>query len=160
MTVDDIQLKNFFKIWTPWKLDSLIINWFSLKIGLIKATFYMDEILKPIKSALKEIYIQSFSFSSKESQQVIKSAFNCEKLNFCWCEIQCSKALDFITIDPYKIKCLGFQNWGNPKIENNKTDWIKNPSSFENIIDAISKCTLKYILEKLNIFSKSNTRKW
>ena len=82
-----------------------------------------------------------------------------KKLNFCWCEIQCSEALDFITIDPYKIKWLGFQNCGNPKIENNKTEWIKTPSSFENIIDAISKCTLKYILEKLNIFQNPTLEK-
>ena len=110
--------------------------------------FYMDSISKAIKSVSKEIYLTCFEIKEIELEQIIKSASNWERLILDFSDIHCSKKLDFGASAKYKINFLSFVSCGSP---DRKTDWKITPSSFKNIVEAISKSGLKDSLQEVDI---------
>ena len=153
------ELNSFFQNWVPSKLDLLSVNyWINTYIG-IKMGFYIDSISKAMKSVEKEIYLNCFEIKESELEQIIKSASNWERLVLCFCDIHCSRKLDFGVSAKYKIKFLGFANCGNIFYNDRKTDWISTPSCFKNIVEAISKSGLRDSLEQVDIYDNETLNK-
>ena len=145
------ELNSFFKNWVPSKLDFLWVNHISSSNTGIKIGFYIDSISKAIKSVSKEIYLECFEMKESELEQIIKSASNWERLILQNGDIHCSKKLDFSVSSKYKINYLSFKYCGNTYSKDRKTDWISTPSSFRNIVSAISRSGLKDSLQQVNI---------
>ena len=97
------ELNSFFKNWVPSKLDLLWVNDFSNTGTGIKMDFYIDSILKAIKSVSKEIYLRCFEIKEFELEQIIKSASNWERLIIRYSDIHCLKKLDISVYTKYKI---------------------------------------------------------
>ena len=81
-----------------------------------------------------------FDVSEEDLQQIIKASANAKCVYLDDCDIHCSKPLDFSTQSIYKTEELSFEGCGDG---DRKSDWIADPSLFENIVEAISKCGLK-----------------
>ena len=145
------ELNSFFQNWVPSKIDLLLLNYFCNTSTGIKMDFYIDSISKAIKSVKKEIYITCFEIKEPELEQIIKSAYNWERLIIHYCDIHCSKKLDFSGSDKYKTKFLSFEWCGDTDDEDRKSDWVTTPSCFRNIAEAISKSGLKDSLEEVDI---------
>ena len=84
-----------------------------------------------------EIYLNCFEIKEPELEQIIKSASNWERLIIDYCDIHCSKKLDFSVYGKYKTKFLSFATCGNTYLGFRKSDWIKTPFCFKNIVEAI-----------------------
>ena len=153
------ELNSFFQNWVPSKLDLLSVNYWSNTLSGIKMDFYIDSISKIIKSVEKEIYLTWFEIKEAELEQIIKSASNWERLILCCCDIHCSKKLDFSGYEKCKIKFLSFVTCGSTNFKDRKSDWIKTPSCFKNIVEAISKSGLRDSLEQVDIFWNSTLNK-
>ena len=145
------ELNSFFQNWVPSKIELLSVNYPKNTPTGIKMDFYIDSISKAIKSASKEIFLNCFEIKEAELEQIIKSASNWERLILCYCDIHCSKKLDFSGSNKCKIKFLGFGECGHTSYEDRKTDWKSTPSSFKNIVEAISKSGLKDSLQQVDI---------
>ena len=145
------ELNSFFQNWVPSKIELLSVNYPKNTPTGIKMDFYIDSISKAIKSASKEIFLNCFEIKEAELEQIIKSASNWERLILCYCDIHCSKKLDFGVSAKYKIKFLGFAQCGYTGTKDRKTDWISTPSCFKNIVEAISKSGLKDSLQQVDI---------
>ena len=154
----DKELNSFFKNWVPSKFDLLWVNNFPKAGTGIKMGFYVDSISKAIKSVSKEIYLLCFEIKESELEQIVKSAYNLERLIFRYCDIHCSKKLDFRVSGKYNIKFLSFANCGNTYAKDRKSDWKSTPSAFKNIVEAISKSGLKDSLQQVDIYA-NNTLK-
>ena len=89
-----------------------------------------------------------FDISEEDLQKIIISSTNVESVSLTNCDIHCSKPLDFSSQQVYKTKQLIFDGCGK---EDRKSDWIADPSLFENIVEAISKCGLRDSLNKIDI---------
>ena len=144
------ELNSFFKNWVPSKLDLLHVNYnYNTGIG-IKMDFYVDSISKAIRSVSKEIYLTCFEINESELEKITKSASNWERLIFHYCDIYCLKKLDFSGPTKYKIYYLSFAICGSIT-PYRKSDWKSTPSSFKNIVEAISKSGLKDSLQQVDI---------
>ena len=150
---------HFFQNWVPSKLDLLLVNFPHNNSTGIKMNFYIDSISKAIRSVSKEIYLSCFEIKEHELEQIIKSASNWERLIFYFSDIHCSKKLDFGVSVKYKIKFLSFYNCGNTSFKDRKSDWKKTPSSFKNIVEAISKSGLKDSLQEVDIWDNQTLKK-
>ena len=145
------ELKSFFRNWVPSKLGFLSFNnYYNIHTG-IKMSFYIDSISKAITSVSEEIYLFRFEIKESELEQIIKCASNWEKLILCNSDIHCSKKLDFSVSAKCKIKLLSFPYWGYTAFPERKSDWMSTPSSFKNIVEAISKSRLKDSLQQVDI---------
>ena len=153
------ELNSFFQNWFPSKLDLLWVNYNWNTCTGIKMDFYIDSISKAIKSVQKEIYLDCFEIREPELEQIIKSSFNWERLIFRFSDIHCSKKLDFGVSSKYKIKFLSFYKCGNTDYKERKSDWMSTPSSFKNIVEAISKSGLKDSLEQVDIYYNQTLKK-
>ena len=144
------ELNSFFQNWVPSKLDLFAINYpYSTYTG-IKMEFYVNSILKAMKSVSKEIYLSCFEIKEEELEQIIKSSSSWERLIIYSCDIHCSKKLDFSVSAKYKIKFLSF-TWCGHTDSHRKSDWMSTPSCFKNIVEAISKSGLRDSLEEVDI---------
>ena len=153
------ELNSFFQNWVPSKIDLLWVNYlWNTRTG-IKMDFYIDSISKAIKSVQKEIYLTWFEIKEPELEQIIKSASNWERLVLRYSDIHCLKKLDFSASSKYKIKFLSFYNCGNTDYKARKSDWKTTPSSFKNIVEAISKSGLKDSLEQIDIYGNNTLKK-
>ena len=153
------ELNSFFQNWVPSKIDLLSVNYlWNTRTG-IKMGFYIDSISKAIKSVEKEIYLYCFEIKETELEQIIKSSSNWERLILRFCDIHCSKKLDFSGSAKYKIKFLSFASCGNTDYKERKSDWMSTPSSFKNIVEAISKSGLKDSLEQVDIYRNQTLKK-
>ena len=145
------ELNSFFQNWIPSKIHLLSVNYnYSTETG-IKMEFYVNSISKAMKSVSKEIYLGCFEIKEAELEQIIKSASNWERLIFYFSDIHCSKKLDFGLSGKYKIKFLSFTWCGYTDYIARKSDWKTSPSSFKNIVEAISKSGLRDSLEEVDI---------
>ena len=131
------ELNSFFQNWVPSKIDLLSVNYPKNTPTGIKMDFYIDSISKTMKSVQKEIYLNCFEIKEPELEQIIKSASNWERLIIDYCDIHCSKKLDFSGYGKYKTKFLSFATCGNTYLGFRKSDWIKTPFCFKNIVEAI-----------------------
>ena len=148
----DQSLCSFFDNWIPPQLDLLCINNAQIsKIG-IKAGFYINSLWSAIRSVTKEVALYCFEFTERELEQVVKAAYNSERIIISFCDIRCSTSLDFNISQKYKTKFISFQASGRTDYNERTTDWKTDPSKFENIVDAISKCGLKDSLEQVDIW--------
>ena len=153
------ELNSFFQNWVPSKLDLLSVNYcYNTHTG-IKMGFYIDSISKAIKSVQKEIYLVCFEIKEPELEQIIKSASNWERLVLRYCDIHCSKKLDFCVSTKYKIKFLSFVLCGYTGLSSRKSDWISTRSCFKNIVEAISKSGLRDSLEEVDIMYNDTLKK-
>ena len=152
------ELNSFFKNWVPSKLDLLSVNYTRNSPTGIKMDFYIDSISKAIQSVEQEIYLEWFEIKELELEQIIKSASNWERLILSFSNIHCSKKLDFSVSAKYKIKFLSFTYCGETG-NYRKSDWIKTPSCFKNIVEAISKSGLKDSLEEVDIYGNYTLNK-
>ena len=148
----DLDYNAFFENWFPPKLQLFCLNCPRYDATAIKAEFYINSLWKAVSSVTKEVFIDCFEFSEAELEQIIKSTSNAERVVLNYWDIRCSTVLDFGSEIKHKIKHLSFEQWG---YSDKKTDWISNPSCYENIINAISKCELKSSLQEINIFFNS-----
>ena len=153
------ELNSFFQNWVPSKLDLFSVNHAYKTDTGIKMDFYIDSISKAIKSVSKEIYLECFEIKEAELEQIIKSSSNWERLIIRYSDIHCSKKLDFSVSSKYKIKFLSFYNCGNTDYKDRKSDWIKTPSCFKNIVEAISKSGLRDSLEQVDIYGNTTLNK-
>ena len=151
----DLDYNAFFENWFPPKLQLFCLNCPRYDATAIKAEFYINSLWKAVSSVTKEVFIDCFEFSETELEQIIKSASNAERVVLNYWDIRCSTVLDFGSDIKYKIKHLSFEQWGYNQDFYRTTDWKLNPSCFENIINAISKCELKSSLEEINIYGNS-----
>ena len=87
-----------------------------------------------------------FDVSEEDLQKIIKASANAKCVYLKECDIHCSKPLDFSTQQVYKTFQLSFEGCGN---KNRKSDWIADPSLFENIVEAVSKCGLRDSLKNI-----------
>ena len=147
------KLNSFFQNWVPSKLDLLWVNYSSNTDTWIKMDFYIDSIPKAIKSVSKEIYLECFEIKEPELEQIIRSASNWERLILHYCDIHCSRKLDFGVSAKYRIKFLSFATCGSKYSINRKSDWVSTPSCFKNIVEAIYKSWLKDSLEEVDIWN-------
>ena len=131
------ELNSFFQNWVPSKIDLLSVNYPKNTPTGIKMDFYIDSISKTMKSVQKEIYLNCFEIKEPELEQIIKSASNWERLIIDYCDIHCSKKLDFSVYGKYKTKFFSFATCGNTYLGFRKSDWIKTPFCFKNIVEAI-----------------------
>ena len=145
------ELNTFFQNWVPAKLDLFSVNYYRNTYTGIKIGFYFDSILKAIKSVEKEIYLRCFEIKESELEQIIKSASNWERLILSFSDIHCSRKLDFGVSVKYKVKFLSFESCGSTYSSDRKSDWKTTPSSFKNIVEAISKSGLKDSLQQVDI---------
>ena len=153
------ELNSFFQNWVPSKLDLLSVNYWSNTLSGIKMDFYIDSISKIINSVEKEIYLTWFEIKEPELEQIIKSSSNWERLILCCCDIHCSKKLDFSGYEKCKIKFLSFVTCGYTNFKDRISDWIKTPSCFKNIVEAISKSGLRDSLEQVDIIYNTTLNK-
>ena len=153
------ELNSFLQNWVPSKIDLLWVNYPSNTPTGIKMGFYIDSMSKAIKSVSKEIYLRCFEIKEPELEQIIKSASNWERLILRFSDIHCSKKLDFGVSDKCKIKFLSFAYCGYTGSEYRKSDWISTPSSFKNIVEAISKSGLKDSLQEVDIYYNHTLKK-
>ena len=147
-------LNNFLDACIPLKLDLLLVNFNPSNNKGIKMSYYLDSLWKAIKGVSKEVYLYCFELIAEELQEVIKSAYNWERLAIGFSSIHCSDALDFNIKSKYNIKFLSFAGCGNSYSEIT-TDWKYNPSDFESIVKAISESGLKSSLEIVDIYNCS-----
>ena len=145
------ELNSFLIKWVPSKLDLLLVNYFHNTQKGIKIGFYINSISKAIRSVSKEIYLTCFEIKEYELEQIVKFASNWERLILCYCDIHCSKKLDFSVSGKCKTKFLSFTECGDTDSKNRKADWISTPSSFKNIVEAISKSRLRDSLQQVDI---------
>ena len=145
------ELNSFFGNWVPSKIELLSVNFLkNTHIG-IKIGFYIDSISKAIKSVEKLIYLNCFEIKESELEHIVKSASDWERLVLRYCDIHCSKKLDFSISGKYKIKFLSFTWCGSTDSSYRKSDWKSNPSCFKNIVEAISESGLKDSLQEVDI---------
>ena len=139
----------------PFQLDYLNIRNWSL-LSLIKPRYSICSLSKAVSTVVYYLNIEDFELSAKELQQIIRAACNVIDVVFNSCSIHCSTVLDFGPDIKYKTEELSFEWWGVTKFKNLTTDWIDNPSSFTNIVDAIGNCGLRHSLKRINIkFNKT-----
>ena len=147
----DKELNLFLQNWVPSKIELLLVNFYRNTSAGIKMDFYVDSISKAIRSVTKEIFFECIEIKESELEQIIKSASNWERLILRFSDIHCSKNLDFGVSAKYKIKFLSFAFCGSTDYSERKSDWKLIPSSFKNIVEAISKSGLKDSLEEIDI---------
>ena len=148
----DEEIRYFLEHWTPAEFPLFVFNYEPIEDTWIKSNFYINSLCRTVRSVTEEVYIRYFDFSVEDLEQVIKAAFNSERLIFSLCNIHSSKPLDLSIAEKYNIKYLSFQFCGDSS--EFTTDWISDPLVFSNIIDAIGGCGLRNSLEQINI--KSN----
>ena len=117
----------------------------------IKADFYIESLCKMLKAVSSEAYIRCLKLTASNLEQVVKASSNSERLVIRYCDVSCSVALDFTTINKYKTKFLSFYSWGYDS--NRNSDFKSAPASFENIVEAMAKSGLKDSLQTLDINS-------
>ena len=145
------KLTAFLQNWVPSKLDLFLVNFPYNSRTEIKMDFYIGSISKSIILVTKEIYLWCFEIKESELEWIIKSASNWERLILRFSDIHCSRKLDFSVSVKCKIKFLSFYNCGFNNSKERKTDWISTPSTFKNIVEAISRSKLKDSLEEVDI---------
>ena len=145
------KLNSFLQNWVPFKLDMLWVNYYCNIYKAIKMDFYIDSISKAIRSVSTEIYFWCFGIKEPELEQIIKSASNWERLTFSYCDIHCSKKLDFSGSAKYKIKLLSFISCARVNSTYGNSDWKTTPSCFKNIVEAIARSRLKDSLQEVDI---------
>ena len=155
----DKEAKYFLENLIPNKIKFITIISKSINNKGIKVDNYLDAISNAIKLALDDVLIYHFEINEEGLEKIVKSAFNSTRLKLYYCEIHCSKTLDFIVKGKYRIKTIEFNCCGNTGAAEIKTDWKTNPSSFENIVKAISKCGLKYSLDEAYIGGNQTLKK-
>ena len=143
---------SFLNYCTPTHLSLFTFNcWRNLPTE-IKSEFYIKVFSKVVARTFKEAFFFNIDFSTKDLQTVVKAACNVERIAFRFCCIHCSSGLDFGADLSYKTKHLSFQCWGALNYRRTTTCWIKNPSCFSLVLDAIGNCGLWTSLQKLNIY--------
>ena len=137
---EDKQLNSFFEYCCPLEIKDMDINTENESKGGIKLSYYIDSLVKAVSGVSERLLMYYFDISEEDLQQIIKASVNAKYAYFENSDIHCSKPLDFSTQHVYKTNYLSFEGCGS---KNRKSDWIADPSLFENIVEAISKCGLR-----------------
>ena len=156
---EDKIINSFLDNWVSSQFELLLLNYSSISPAGVSMDLYINSITEAIKYVTKEIYLRCFEITETELEQIVKSAYNWERLIFRFCDIHCSKRLDFSISEKYNIKFLSFWHCGNTDYPIRKTDWKKNPSLFKSILDSISSCGLKSSLETIDIWGNDTLNK-
>ena len=147
----DADLVSFLSLWMPARLQKLKVNYVeSCRTG-IKSKFYVKAFAEAAARTTEEVFFKCINFRTKDLQTVVRAAHNAERIVFDFCNIHCSSGLDFGADLTYKTKLLSFQGWGETDCKERTTDWIKDPYSFSQIVDAIGDSGLKASLQEINI---------
>ena len=94
----------------------------------------------------KEVFIGDFKLSKEAFMQIVKASAGSERLVFCDSQIDLSSDIDFSGPD-YKTSYLSFRYVGQHVVNN----WKNNSECLKKVIKAISLCTLKDSLQKLDV---------
>ena len=144
------------------KQNKAIINHFVLEGGNWRATYdhewininyYIDGIEKWCEVTKKDIFINLWLYSKSNFERIVKASCNTLRLHIRNSRIQLYDEYDFSGPE-YKTTYLSFAYCG----DHSDDDWTNNPSRFENIIKAISKCGLKESLQVINIDNTGITK--
>ena len=156
---NDKCLNRFLQECTPSSISLLSINWYRNNEIAIKSSYYINSLWKVAATTANEIFFYCIDFSAEDLQTVIKAARNTERIVFSFCCIHCSSCLDFGVDQSYNTKFLSFQHWGRTDYKERTTDWINNPSCFENIVNAICSSGMKASLQKVSIYRNNTLNK-
>ena len=137
--------------WIPSQLRLLCFNCRTDSSFVIKYNIYKSSLSRILSTTSKEVFLYCMEFSEKELEQIVRASCNAERLIFENWDILCSIPLDFGSALKYNTKILSLQWWGDKLSSWRKTDWISDPSCFDNIIDAIANSGLRDSLIKICI---------
>ena len=110
--------------------------------------YYLRSFVKAISVVSQKVLFSYFEFSEEELEEIVKASANSKELCLFMCCIHCTNALDFSTQHHYSTEILDFACWG---LNGRNSDWLSDPSLFENIVEAISKCGLRNSLHTVKI---------
>lgn len=114
----------------------------------MKGSEYINYLLPVLPKVSREVYINMMDLDIKSFESFIKSSCNTERVILSYCRLSLDESYDFkLSIGAYSTSYLSFYHCGKAS----KEPWYKNPEKFENIVDAISKCSLKNSLKQINI---------
>ncbi|CAI2365437.1 unnamed protein product [Moneuplotes crassus] len=127
----------------PDKLSLLALN--HTDSTLIDGSKIIKGLESSLHKVIKEIWIYYFEFQPSELETIFRSSTNTEKLCIVVCKINTQEKMDFGTKQT-KISYLSFNCSGS----NHGVNWGSNPKDLENIIEAISRSSVKDSLQTLN----------
>ena len=154
VTDSDSNLSKFLQNCFPSSLGLFWMNYNWVFSRPVKVRFYMRSLSKAVSKVTKEIFFSQIELRDADLQNLIKSAWNVERVVLQACSIYCSSHIDFGRNSKYNTKFLSFQYWGDSDEKALTTIWKSDPSSFIYIVDAIDKSGLRDSL--VNICIKYN----
>ncbi|CAI2377683.1 unnamed protein product [Moneuplotes crassus] len=107
---------------------------------------YEKHIFSISSSFLEGLHLKGFRIGKRQFECLIYHSRNFIWLKLASCKID-SRECIFVNKSEYKLKKLSFECCGHPTCSN----WIENPQRLDDILLAISKCSLKDSLQHLNI---------
>ena len=122
---------------------------FHIKYGesWMKIKDFIFDLSKIIPKVSKEFSFSNFKFSRRDFQHVMNSSFGWERITFCDCVLLFDEGIFISNRYESTIKHLDFGGCGKPR----KSDWMGNPSRFDNIVEAISQSRIKESLQTIRI---------
>ena len=106
----------------------------------------MDGLDTALKGTTKEVYICYWIHSKQSFERVFKVSSNSSRLIISWCKLDWDNDFDF-SGPHYNTTHLSFYGWG----ANYGNNWSTNPEKLGRIIKAISLCSMKNLLQTLNV---------
>ena len=114
---------------------------------MVNIDYYLDGLDTALKGATKEVYTNYWNYSKQSLERVLKASCNSSRLVIRYSKLDWDNDFDFSGPE-YNTTYLSFACWGNGH-ENN---WGLNPEKLGKIIKAISLCSMKDSLQKLNVY--------
>ena len=116
---------------------------------LIKGSLIKDGLVNSVSKVTEQVYLNYMEFKPEEVEEIIKGSSQSKELILRTCKLHTKKGMDLSSNNHYLTQYLSFVNCEyNSDVS---MEWDKYPERFEHIIEAISKCTLKTSLKKINI---------
>ena len=113
---------------------------------ITKIDCYLDGLDSALKGVTKEVYTNNWIHSKKSLERVFKASANSSRLIIRDSKLNWDKDFDF-SGPHYNTTYLSFAWWGS----NSNNNWSANPEKLGRIIKAISLCSMKDSLQKLNV---------
>ena len=140
-------INEFLRHSTPNTLPILALN---IEEGdLIKVSLIKDGLVNSVSKVTEQVRLDDMEFKPEEVEEIIKGSSQSKELLFVECKLPTKKGMDLSCNNHYLTQFLSFDNCGDDSSV--CMEWDKYPERFEHFIEAISKCTLKTSLKKINI---------
>jgi len=136
----DAVVKKFLTGWLPDQIN--ILQFGSFWADLVNVSSYLKEITKTCWKVKILIYFGSCHFSKKSFEDVMRSWYHCERIQFENWKIETHDKLD-ISGPKYATEYIDFHASGKC----DRSDWSCHPTRFQNIIKAFANSSLKHCLD-------------